>query len=167
MHRFASNMRNRLNEEDQVARAPRSHHFIRAIVTLALGILPASALADDLLPSLVPTPLAPFFASPPSGVADGVPPIEQPDLAGRWLLNSSGVGFCYVTFSGRPGAVKGIISPESGCPQALFASRRWTADPGGVTISDRRGVPLARIYPVRRGRFEGEADAGRWIFMTR
>jgi len=77
------------------------------------------------------------------------------------------VGFCYVSFSGHPGAVKGHISPESGCPRALFASRKWTADPNGVTIADGRGAPLARLHPVRRGRFEGEADAGRWISMSR
>jgi len=149
-------------------RALRSLGFGRATAAFAaMMVLNGGAVADDLLPSLVPTPLAPLFASPPGGVADGVPPIEQPDLAGRWMLDSSGVGFCYVTFSGHPGAIKGIISPESGCPPALFASRRWMADPGGVTIADRRGVPLARLYPVRRGRFEGEADPGRWIYMTR
>jgi hypothetical protein len=158
-----------MDKDDQVTRALRSHRFVRrTIAALAATIvLTGSAVADDLLPSLVPTPLAPLFASPPSGVADGWPPIEQPDLAGRWMLDSSGIGFCYVTFSGRPGAVKGIISPESGCPPALFATRRWMADPAGVTISDRRGLPLARLYPVRRGRFEGEADPGRWISMSR
>jgi len=142
-------------------RSRRIGAFVAAIM-LAGG----SAAANDLLGSLVPTPLAPFFAAPPSGVADGWPPIDKPDLAGRWMLDSSGIGFCYVAFSGRPGALKGIISPESGCPPALFASRKWAADPGGLTISDRRGAPLARLHPVRRGKFEGEAY-GRAIFMTR
>jgi len=138
-----------------------------ALVATTMLAAGSGAFANDLLPSLVPTPIARFFAAPPSGVADSMPPVAQPDLAGRWMLDASGVGFCYVSFSGRPGALSGLISPESGCPAALFASRRWIADPSGVTIADARGAPLARLHPVRRGRFEGEADAGRWVSMTR
>ena len=139
-----------------------------ACVLVAIMLTASSAaFADDLLPSLVPTPLSRFFAAPPSGVADSVPPIAKPDLAGRWMLDSSGVGFCYVSFSGRPGALSGVIAPESGCPSALFASRRWFADPAGLVIADRRGTPLARLHPVRRGKFEGEAYGGRWVSMTR
>jgi len=140
--------------------------FLGAFAAIVLAGSGAAA-ARDLLGSLVPTPISRFFAAPPSGVADGMPPVEQPDVAGRWMLDASGVGFCYVTFSGRPGSVRGLISPESGCPPALFASRRWFADPAGLTITDIRGAPLARLAPVRRGKFEGEAGGGRWVSMTR
>src|SRR5262249_60023773 len=100
------------------------HAWRIGVVVAALVLGGGPACANDLLGSLVPTPFAPFLAAPPSGIAEGGPPILQPDLAGRWRLDSSGVGFCYVSFSGHPGAVKGHISPESGCPRALFASRK-------------------------------------------
>jgi hypothetical protein len=116
-----------------------------------------------------------FFISPSASArvsaAAAAPPKPSPppiDMAGRWTLAAAGAGACAMNFTAPPEAAEGAIAPEGGCPGDFFTSRRWSFEGGRLLIKDHRGRTLASL-PQAGGaaRFEGEADGGLAVVLTR
>ncbi len=87
-------------------------------------------------------------------------------MAGRWILAAPNAPTCGMNFGGAPGAQRGTIAPEGGCPGNFFTSRHWTLDQGVLMIDDEENQPLAQLT-FAGGRFEGRATAGMAVTLTR
>ena len=59
-----------------------------------------------------------------------------------------------------------MVSPEGGCAEKFFMSRRWALDRGALTINDENNQPLATLSNAG-GRFEGQSAAGTPVTLTR
>ena len=77
--------------------------------------------------------LAGCASNPLGGTATSAP---DTGMAGRWILATPNAPTCGMNFNGPPGASEGIVSPEGGCPEKFFMSRRWSLGSGGLTIVD-------------------------------
>jgi protease inhibitor Inh len=66
---------------------------------------------------------------PPPGAADLT-------MVGRWMLTAPNAPPCGLNFTAKPGATEGGVTPEGGCPERFFISRRWTLQQGALTVSD-------------------------------
>ena len=86
-------------------------------------------------------------------------------MAGRWILAAPNAPSCGMNFAGAPGAREGTISPEGGCPDKFFMSRRWTLEQGALMIVDEDNQPLATLS-YADGRFEGQSTAGVPVTLT-
>jgi hypothetical protein len=86
-------------------------------------------------------------------------------MAGRWILAAPNAPICGMNFAGSPGVREGTVSPEGGCPEKFFMSRRWSLGPGGLTILDENSQPLATLS-YANGRFEGRSTAGTPMTLT-
>lgn len=111
------------------------------------------------------------FADPyaPPRAAAPPPPAAPPiNMAGRWLLASPEGGVCGMNFTAPPGANKGKIAPEGGCPGNFFTSRQWAFDQGALVIYDHKEQTLVRLAgSVPPGRFEGTAGSGTPVTLSR
>ena len=87
-------------------------------------------------------------------------------MAGRWMLAAPNAPSCGINFAGPPGAREGTVSPEGGCPEKSFMSRRWSLGSGGLTIVDEDSQPLATLS-YANGRFEGQSAAGTPVTLSR
>ncbi|MBI2716346.1 MAG: AprI/Inh family metalloprotease inhibitor [Rhizobiales bacterium] len=87
-------------------------------------------------------------------------------MAGRWILAAPHAPVCGMNFAGAPGARGGTVSPEGGCPEKFFMSRRWALDQGALVINDENNQPLAKLSNAG-GRFEGQSTAGTPVTLTR
>ena len=65
-----------------------------------------------------------------------------------------------------PGAREGSVSPEGGCPEKFFMSRRWSFAQDKLTINDRENNPLAQLNSAS-GHFEGQSTAGTPVTLAR
>ena len=88
------------------------------------------------------------------------------DMNGRWVLTAPGAPSCTMSFAGAAGALTGTISPEGGCPERFFLSRRWTIGENGLTISDDEAKPLGTLT-FSGDRFSGTSVAGTPVTLTR
>ena len=103
-------------------------------------------------------------AAPPPAARPSAPPVN---MAGRWLLASSGRGQCNMTFGAAQGANEGTIAPEGGCPGKFFTSRKWAYDSEGLVIRDHNSEPLAQLTSAGGARFDGKAATGDQVTLTR
>ena len=87
-------------------------------------------------------------------------------MAGRWVLAAPNAPVCGMNFAGAPGARDGTLSPEGGCPEKFFMSRRWTFEQGALAIYDQDNQPLANMR-YSNDRFEGQSAAGTPVTLTR
>ncbi len=103
-----------------------------------------------------------------AGCAGGATPAAQApstDMSGRWILSAPNAPMCGMNFAGAPGAREGAVSPEGGCAEKFFMSRRWTLDQGTLMINDEDNQPLAKLSKAG-GRFEGQSAAGTTVTLT-
>jgi hypothetical protein len=87
-------------------------------------------------------------------------------MSGRWMLSAPNAPSCGMIFAGSPGALTGTISPEGGCPERFFASRRWAIGADGLTISDDDNKALGTLT-YSGDRFAGTSAAGTPLTLTR
>jgi len=91
---------------------------------------------------------------------------QSPDsMVGRWMLSAPNAPACGMNFGGVPGAREGTVTPEGGCPEKFFLSRRWAFEQGKLMINDRENKPLAQFNFVG-GRFEGQSTTGTTVTLT-
>jgi hypothetical protein len=105
-------------------------------------------------------------AGNPFGDTAPVAPPPNAEMAGRWILEAPNAPSCGMNFSGASGAQRGNVMPEGGCPGNFFTSRHWTLDQGALIINDDENQPLASLT-FTGGRFEGQANAGMAVTLTR
>ena len=87
-------------------------------------------------------------------------------MVGRWMLAVPNAPICGMNFADAPGAREGIVSPECGCPEKFFMSRRWALDQDALAINDQDNQPLAKLS-YAGGRFEGQTTAGTPVSLSR
>ncbi len=97
------------------------------------------------------------------GAAASMPENGMP---GRWMLAAPNAPICGMNFAGAPGARDGSVSPEGGCPEKFFMSRRWALDQDALAINDQDNQPLAKLS-YAGGRFEGQSTAGTPVTLSR
>jgi hypothetical protein len=95
-----------------------------------------------------------------------VAPAPDAGMAGRWMLAAPNAPVCGMNFAGAPGARDGSVSPEGGCPEKFFMSRRWTLEQGALLINDEDDQPLAKLS-YAGDRFEGLSTAGTPVTLSR
>ena len=95
-----------------------------------------------------------------------VAPAPDSGMAGRWMLAAPNAPMCGMNFAGPPGAREGTVSPEGGCPEKFFMSRRWALDQGALAIIDQDNQPLATLS-YAGDRFEGRSTAGTPVTLSR
>jgi hypothetical protein len=88
------------------------------------------------------------------------------DMNGRWVLTAPNAPSCTMTFAGAAGALTGTISPDGGCPERFFLSRRWSIGENGLTIGDDEAKPLG-TFTFSDGRFSGTSVAGTPVTLAR
>lgn len=94
------------------------------------------------------------------------PPAADTGMAGRWVLAAPNAPTCGMNFAGPPGAREGSVSPEGGCPEKFFMSRRWALEQGALMIVDQDNQPLANMR-YSTDRFEGQTTAGTPVTLSR
>jgi Protease inhibitor Inh len=87
-------------------------------------------------------------------------------MPGRWMLAAPNAPPCGVNFTGKPSANEGTVTPEGGCPERFFTSRRWTLRQNALTISDDDSNALAQ-FSFAGDRFEGKSNAGTPLTLER
>lgn len=113
--------------------------------------------------TLIALLLAGCASNPFGGGATSAPDI---DMAGRWILAAPHAPTCGMNFTGSPGAREGSVSPEGGCPEKFFTSRRWALEQGALAINDQDNQPLAKLS-YAGGHFEGQSTAGTPMTLSR
>jgi hypothetical protein len=103
----------------------------------------------------------------PPGAASAAGTAPPSDLAGRWMLSSTGATSCAMTLGAVPGATEGTIAPAGGCPFNFFTSRKWSYSEAGLTIRDHNAQTLAQLTPAGPNRFEGKTTAGQQVALSR
>jgi len=87
-------------------------------------------------------------------------------MNGRWMLAAPNAPPCGMTFAAAPNAREGRLTPDGGCPERFFLSRRWTLGGNGLTIVGANGEDLAVLKPAE-GRYEGKSAGGLTVTLTR
>ncbi|HXD45074.1 MAG TPA: AprI/Inh family metalloprotease inhibitor [Pseudolabrys sp.] len=87
-------------------------------------------------------------------------------MNGRWLLTAPNAPPCGLNFAGSPGALAGTISPEGGCPERFYLSRRWSIGESGLTIGDEDNNMLGALT-FSGGQFSGTSASGTPVKLTR
>lgn len=105
-------------------------------------------------------------AGGPSLLSDNAAPAAELVMPGRWMLSAPNAPACGLNFSGKPGATEGMVSPEGGCPERFFTSRRWTLQQSALTISDDDNNQLASLN-YAGGRFEGKSNTDTPVTLAR
>lgn len=105
-------------------------------------------------------------AAGPSLLSDNAAPEPELVMPGRWMLSAPNAPACGMNFSGKPGATEGIVSPEGGCPERFFTSRRWQLQQSALTISDDDNNQLASLN-YASGRFEGKSNSDTPVTLDR
>ena len=141
----------------------RAVHSI-ALLSLLAGV---SACGSDRLSSGSVEPMtgAPAARVMATALAPGGAP--SPDMTGRWMLTSPGLGTCVMNFGNATGSPEGTIAPEGGCPGDFFTSRRWIFEKNALVIRNHNGEPLAQLSAVTPMRFDGQSNNGESISLVR
>ena len=110
--------------------------------------------------------------SPDSPSSENTPTVTpasatQPDMAGRWVLATGGVGSCGMTFTGPPGGKDGTVAPEGGCPGRFFTSRSWSYEQNSVVIRSHAGELLAQLRVAAVDRLTGQGANGEPVTLSR
>jgi hypothetical protein len=129
-------------------------------ILLCTALLLAACGGNDRLTVDNPAPATGAPASP----AGSAPPFN---LAGRWMLSSTGAASCAMTFGAVQDATEGTIAPAGGCPFNFFTSRKWTYSEAGLTIRDHNAQSLAQLTPAGPSRFEGKTASGQDVALSR
>mgnify|MGYP001550948869 FL=1 len=87
-------------------------------------------------------------------------------MNGRWVLAEPNAPACGMTFAGVEGALTGTISPDGGCPERFYLSRRWSIGQDGVTIGDDANNALG-VLTFSGGQFAGKSAAGTPVTLSR
>jgi|SRR5665213_921322 len=87
-------------------------------------------------------------------------------MPGRWMLAAPNAPLCGMNFAALPGKNEGAVSPEGGCPERFFTSRRWTRRDGELTIIDDKNDPLATLT-FANGQFAGKSTSDTPVTLTR
>ena len=126
----------------------RSRQAATAAVILVLFATVAGCASNPPPePEAAAAPPAPPPPPPP-------PPLPPVDLAGRWRFTEVGAGTCFMKFGAEPGAAKGTIAPEGGCPGKYFTSRKWAYEHDLLIIRNHKDEPLAQLS-FAGGHFQG------------
>jgi len=99
-------------------------------------------------------------------LSDTAPPPAELTMPGRWMLAAPNAPACGMIFTARPGASEGTVSPEGGCPERFFTSRRWSLRQSALTISDDSNNELAQ-FSYAGDRFEGKSSSGTALTLAR
>ena len=99
-------------------------------------------------------------------LSDSTPPAADTGMPGRWILAAPNAPVCGMNFAGSPGAREGAVSPEGGCAEKFFLSRRWRLEQGTLAIIDDGNQPLANLRSAG-SRFEGQSTAGTPVTLSR
>ena len=86
-------------------------------------------------------------------------------MDGRWILTAPNAPSCGMTFT-APSATSGSATPDGGCPERFYLSRRWQLADGTLTILDADNAPLG-TFRVNGDRFDGKSDAGTPVTLSR
>ena len=98
--------------------------------------------------------------------SDAAAPPAELTMPGRWMLTAPNAPACGMTFTARQGASEGTVSPEGGCPERFFTSRRWSLRQSALTISDDSNNELAQLG-YAGDRFEGKSSSGSALTLAR
>ena len=101
-----------------------------------------------------------------ASLSDSAAPPAELTMPGRWMLAAPNAPACGMTFTARPGASEGSVSPEGGCPERFFTSRRWSLRQSALTISDDSNNELAQLS-YAGDRFEGKSSSGTVLTLAR
>jgi hypothetical protein len=105
-------------------------------------------------------------AGGPSPLANATPAPTELKMPGRWILAAPNAPACGMNFTSRPGANEGNVSPEGGCPERFFTSRRWSLQQSTLTISDDDNNTLGQLS-FAGDRFEGKSNSGTPLTLER
>jgi len=86
-------------------------------------------------------------------------------MDGRWILTAPNAPSCGLTFT-APSPSGGSATPDGGCPERFYLSRRWQLADGTLTIVDGDNTPLGS-FRVNGDRFDGRSDAGTALTLSR
>jgi hypothetical protein len=92
-------------------------------------------------------------------------PLVTDVMDGRWVLAAPNAPSCGLTFT-APSPAAGSATPDGGCPERFYLSRRWQLADGALTIVDADNTPLG-TFRVNGDRFEGRSVAGTPITLSR
>ncbi|MEP7030590.1 MAG: AprI/Inh family metalloprotease inhibitor [Pseudolabrys sp.] len=107
--------------------------------------------------------LAGCASSPFGGSSTGTAP---QGMSGRWMLAAPNAPMCGMNFGGAASAREGSVSPEGGCPEKFYQSRRWTLQDTALMIVDDQNNALAQ-FNLAGARYEGQSTAGTPVTLTR
>ena len=92
-------------------------------------------------------------------------PLVTDVMDGRWILSAPNAPSCGMNFT-APAATSGSATPDGGCPERFYLSRRWQLADGTLTIVDADDAALGTLSVVG-DHFEGKSDAGTPITLSR
>lgn len=128
------------------------------------------------LPEIIRRRPAPPAAEAPAEPAPAPAPETPPEpklpprasLIGDWSLGLARRGTrCNLTLSNHPwGQGLATASLGSNCPEGLFAVSRWRLTATELHLTNRTGVPLARLTPTEKG-WTGTASNGDGVVMEK
>jgi hypothetical protein len=87
-------------------------------------------------------------------------------IPGRWILSTANAPTCGLEFGGAASDRVGSVSPDGGCPEKLYTSRRWSMDERAITIINAENQPLAHFRLVG-DRYEGRSMNGTPMILSR
>ena len=97
---------------------------------------------------------------------ESTPTQKDLTIPGRWILSTANAPTCGLEFGGAAGGRAGSVSPDGGCPERFYTSRRWSMDDGAMTITDAENQLLARFRLVG-DHYEGQSSSGTSMTLSR
>jgi len=97
---------------------------------------------------------------------ESAPTQKDLTLPGRWILSTANAPTCGLEFGGAASGRAGSVSPDGGCPEKFYTSRRWLMADGAITITDAASQPLAHFRLVG-DRYEGQSTNGTPMTLSR
>src|SRR4029078_718608 len=73
---------------------------------------------------------------------ESAPTQKDLTIPGRWILSTANAPLGGLECGGAASARAGSVSPDGGCPEKFYMSRRWSMDGGAITITDAENQPL-------------------------
>lgn len=92
-------------------------------------------------------------------------PLVTDVMDGRWILTAPNAPSCGLTFT-APSPASGSATPDGGCPERFYLSRRWRLADGTLIIVDADDTTLG-TFRVNGDRFEGRSEAGTPLTLLR